>query len=355
MQTLKFSTSATSLSHSLSPLRAATGGRFSRTLAGGAGNGFATPFEALRHCWKSSSAKRSLPRFGEQVRFCEEKRGEALGSAEIFRAHVCWLNVEFRLETPSESPLIHFALFFEWDFRPVNACQRPLPSSLEAAFRLQANLIRIRFLLKSGFHGRLFTLFLASVLIGCGSVQMRSHYWPVRAAGPSSRVIMQCVLHCEEWRHGQSKTHWFVWSRSHWDLSVQMWCETTSWRMFLLVLQKLDFVRFVTAQTPKESFQFNLDGLQIGFSLAVWTGLKSLQCSYWITPLRVAWWMFHDWFQVQSGHWSWRRSYTGSRPRPLWSRADRSNQPHSRFSEQEASLLCWVQRRAENAASIQVC
>lgn len=34
------------------PLLGATGGRFSRTLVGEAGNCFAVPFEALRHCFK---------------------------------------------------------------------------------------------------------------------------------------------------------------------------------------------------------------------------------------------------------------------------------------------------------------
>lgn len=84
------------------PLQAATGGRFSCALAGEAGNCFAVPFEALRHCFKRHFCQTLSPTLsGAALR--ERERG----SANIFKSRVGWFNVESLREKPSASEVIN--------------------------------------------------------------------------------------------------------------------------------------------------------------------------------------------------------------------------------------------------------
>lgn len=89
------------------PLQGATGSRFSRTLAGEAGNCFAVPFEALRHCFKRHFCQTLSPTLSGAGEVSYALRERERGSAKIFKSHVGWFNVESLREKPSASEVIN--------------------------------------------------------------------------------------------------------------------------------------------------------------------------------------------------------------------------------------------------------
>lgn len=78
------------------------------------------------------------------------------------------------------------------------SCACAEKSTTFAALILQANLIRIRFILKSDFCGCLFTLFLASVQIECGSGDILTGGVVLPRRRKINDILAQCGLVCLE-------------------------------------------------------------------------------------------------------------------------------------------------------------